>query len=1031
MVIGVPVSRRMTSWVAVSVSWLLALSSVVSSVVSPRVARAQVDPRGAMRTIATPHLRVHFRPAQEALARRAALLAEAAYAALARELEPPAGPVELLVADNVDASNGYAQVFPTNRVVIYAVPPVALRELRFHDEWLPLVITHELAHIFHLDRARGVWRAGRMLFGRNPLFFPNALTPSWVKEGLAVHYETLITGSGRDVSTAFPMVTDAMVRDAAVRDAVVPAPSRWSLSTSQFPLGQTAYAWGSLLMQDAAAQRPGGMRRYVELTAATPVPFLLSRTSRRAFGASFDARFGVVRDSIGRSVAGDVSEDASGDAAWTVVSPDGWYASSPRWVGTDSIMWSASNGREVTGVYLAAAGDGGGVAPTRLAPTRLARRNGLDVNVPVPGDSTGAVLFTQADRRDLYVARSDLYRSRGRRREDDVRLTTGARLTQIDVRADGAVVAVQLDADRTRLVRVSPDGASVVPITADVGTERWAEPRWSPDGQRIAAVQLLATGEQRVVVLGANGELQLAVAGARGVFASPSFTPDGGRLVWASDRSGRSQLETAPIAPTGAAVDTLRWRDERDDVRMASSVSAGVFDPSVSPDGTRVAALWYRADGYHVRWAPLDTTGPVARASWYPARASAPRLPRDAARDSVIDTLRATRYAPWRQLAPRYWLPLVGEGRDGRATYGASSSGVDILGRHAWSAGALLQPARRETDAFASYRYAGLGIQLLDLSASQAWDGTYRTVTDSGATLGFVARRRRFLTMASTWRQPRVRRSLSGTLGAQYELRDFTSDVDSALGPATSLLRRGTRYGSFFLNGSLSTVRLALRGVSVEEGLTLTSSTAYRWRDDDPAGTGSWRSVFGARHYVPLPLPGFARHVLATRLAVGLADQRTASEFSVGGTSGQSAELLPGVTVGDPARPFALRGVAPGVQRGSRAVAGSVEYRAPVVMFRRLPSPFTLFADRLSLTVFSDAARAWCPAALARTNRTVCERPGTRDGWLASAGAEVVLDLAVQYDVPYRVRIGAAAPYVAPRDVSRGGAFYVTLGGYF
>ena len=30
-----------------------------------------------------------------------------------------------------------------------------------------------------------------------------------------------------------------------------------------------------------------------------------------------------------------------------------------------------------------------------------------------------------------------------------------------------------------------------------------------------------------------------------------------------------------------------------------------------------------------------------------------------------------------------------------------------------------------------------------------------------------------------------------------------------------------------------------------------------------------------------------------------------------------------------------------------------------------------------------------------------------------------------------RLRIGAAAPYAAPRDVSRGGAFYVTLGGYF
>ena len=90
-----------------------------------------------------------------------------------------------------------------------------------------------------------------------------------------------------------------------------------------------------------------------------------------------------------------------------------------------------------------------------------------------------------------------------------------------------------------------------------------------------------------------------------------------------------------------------------------------------------------------------------------------------------------------------------------------------------------------------------------------------------------------------------------------------------------------------------------------------------------------------------------------------------------------------------------------------------------------------VFVDRLSVTVFSDAARAWCPGALARSENVVCERPGKRDGWLASAGAELVVDLAVQYDTPYRLRIGGAAPYVAPRDVSRRGALYVTLGGYF
>ena len=998
---------------------LVAAFGVLLSFAPP--AMAQVDPRGAMRTIAMPYFRVHFRPDQEALARRAALLAEVAYAQLSRELAPPSGPVDLLIVDNVDASNGYAQVFPTNRVVIYAVPPVAQRELRFHDDWLRMVITHEMAHIFQIDRARGAWMVGRAVFGRNPLFFPNALTPSWVKEGLAVHYESKLTGSGRNVSTDFPMVART-----AVRDAFVPGPQRWSLSTSQFPGGQTAYAWGSLVMQRAAMQRDGGMQRFVDITAANVVPFLLSRNSRHAFGTSFDGLFGQLTDSLRR-----VSSALPGDSAWHAVSADGWYATAPRWVGTDSIVWSASTGREVTGMYIAPADRGGASAPHRLA-----WRNTLDVNVPVPGDGSGTLVFAQSERMDPYVVRSDLYRSRraygGADRGGETRLTQGARLTQPDVRADGSIVAVQLDAARTRLVRVSASGESIVPITADATWERWAEPRWSPDGQRIAAVQLLPTGEQRVVVLDVNGDLQIAVAGARGVFASPSFTPDGRRLVWVSDRSGRSQLETAPIAARGAPIDTMRWREERDDVRVASSVSGGIFEPTVSPDGTRVAALFYRVDGYHVSWAPLDTIGPIARSAWYPPmNVSDGSVSQMADLRARADSAVATRYAPLRQLVPRYWMPLVGEGRDGGATYGASSSGVDILGRHSWAASALVQPQLREADAFASYRYAGLGIQLLDVSAQQEWDGTFRATSDSGATLGFVARRRRFLTGSSTWRVPRVRRSISGTIGAQYELRDFTSDVDSALGAPNSLLRTGTRYGSFFASGSVSTARLGLRGISVEEGFTLTGSTAYRWRENDPTAAGAWRSIVAARQYLPLNLPGFSRHVIATRATIGVAQQSSTTEFSVGGTSGQSAELLPGVTVGDPSRTFSLRGVAPGTQRGIRALAGGVEYRAPLVMFKRLPSPFTLFVDRLSMTLFSDAARAWCPEALARSANVVCERPGRRDGWLASAGAEVVVDLAVQYDVPYRLRIGAAAPNVAPRDVSRGGAFYVTLGGYF
>jgi hypothetical protein len=487
------------------------------------------------------------------------------------------------------------------------------------------------------------------------------------------------------------------------------------------------------------------------------------------------------------------------------------------------------------------------------------------------------------------------------------------------------------------------------------------------------------------------------------------------------------QVETAPRGDV-AVVDTTSWRTGTS-ATVVGATGTAVYEPSVSPDGRRVVALLQRGDGFHVAVAALDTTGPAVRGGWYAAQVADTIAPLPAADSLRLMTARSRRYAPLRQLWPRYWLPLVGEGRQGEAIFGASTSGVDILERHAWEANVLMSPTTRETDVFSAYRYAGVGVPVFNASFSQEWDGTFRVVNPAGATLGTVARRRRFLTASATAVVPRVRWSLSSTVGAQYELRDFAAEADSVLGPANSLLRTGTRYPSVFVNSSFSTARLALRGVSVEEGVTLSQSTAYRWREGADA-TGSWRTLVTGRAYAPLPLPGYARHVLAVRGAAAATDNRTQSEFSVGGTSGVRSELLPGVTVGDPARAFPVRGAEPGVQRGSRALGGTVEYRAPLLMFQRLPSPLAIYSDRLSVLLFSDAARAWCPAGL-RSNTAICLPRGVQGGWIATAGGELVIDLAVQYDVPYRVRVGAAAPYAAPPGVARGGTVYVTLGGYF
>jgi len=1001
---------------------------------------AQVDPRGRVRTIPTAHFRVHYRSnggidsanIPDALARRAADIAERAYAALAEDLVAPHGVIDLLLADNVDFSNGFAQVFPSNRVVVYLTPPIAAIELREQDEWLELVISHELAHIFHIDRARGLWAVGRSVFGRNPLFFPNGLLPSWVKEGLAQFYETKLTGNGR----IYARQTYAPLYAAAL-DSTVPPISRWSLATSRYPRGTTAYAYGAAMMRTAVeAGDSVAMRRFVEETAQHPVPFRLNRASRIAFGASFDSlytRLDFTERDLRNAVV-DRRRDRELDAQWNVISSAGMYADSPRWISNDSVMWSASNGREVTGVYVADVNGTG-------RPRRVARRNALDANVPMGGDS---VLFAQSELENPYVQRSDLWIGRG---SHERRLTYGARLVQPDARGDGAIVAVQIVPTRTQLVRVDAAGGVTVIASGEHG-ENWAEPRWSHDGRYVVAIQLLRDGYQRVVVTDTVGRIVDIVAAQRAVLANPSFSPDSRRVVWASNASGAMRVETARVelplleragvgATTGNAnastIDTTRSANTPSRARVAASASAGAYDPSVSPDGKRVVALLLRSDGYHVAVAMFDTAVVESRTVEWTRVGVVSEVGADpglASRQSAAASSRP--FNPIPQLLPRYWLPIVGVGRLNESTYGFASSSEDILGRHAWSADAAVNPRRGEVDGTIAYRYAGLGVPVLDLAWSQAWDATFTVADDKRNVLGTIARRRQFATASATFLRPRVRTSVSATVGMQYELRDFTATTDSLLGAQGSLLRRGTRYPQLFASTGVSTLRRGIQAIAYEEGVTLSATSAYRWREDAPS-VGSWRGVLSGRVYVPIDLPGFSRHVLSMRAAGGWTDTRTATEFSVGGISGVSTTLIPGVSVGDPSRTFPLRGVPAVSQVGIRALGGGVEYRVPLRMFRDAPSPLTFYADRVSLTLFSDVARAWCPGSFAAQSASIglCERSGTRDGWIATAGAELVLDAALQYDVPYRFRLGGGLPYVSPQGISRRGTVYVSLGSFF
>ncbi len=937
-------------------------------------ASAQLVPHDSWRTIATEHFRVHFTPPLESAARRAASQAEIAWQRLASELRPPRGVIELVVADNVDFTNGYATPFPTNRIVIYANPPTASRSLRFYDDWTELVITHELVHIFHLDRSAGWWGVARKLFGRSPVFMPNVFTPAWVSEGLATYYESRLTSAGRVRGTQYEMIARA---SALAND--VPPPPEWSAATARYPWGEIPYAFGSLFF-DYLARTRGAEKvpEFIERISRYPIPFFLGRASRGAFGISFGDAFREWRDSLAAAVAGASGEPMTG---WRDLTREGRLAMTPRWSADDALVFSAVPGEEVPGVY---------VVDMAGRVERLARRNGTDVNVPL---ADGQLLFAQLEFTSPWHVRSDLWIGRpGNAR----RLTSDARLGEPDARADGSIVAVQGAPATNRLVRVTMDGV-VTPLTRIHPDTQWAEPRWSPRGDRIAAVRWTHGGFGDVVVLDTLGVILSRVTSDRAVDGSPSWSRDGRWLFFSSDRTGITQIYAVPVDSL-VADDGVNGRL----VRRLSAAATGLFEPAPSPDGDRLAAVHYRNDGFHIGLAPLDTVG-LDRPD------AAARFAASAAPHPEPTQTRHRRYSSGRMLLPRYWVPTIGESSRGATSIGAYTSAADVVGRHYWAAEVAWSPRHKELSGNAQWAWRGLGLPIVDIVAAQSWDA-FTIVDTNDDPIGALLERSREVSLGLTLERPRVRTFSSITLGGEYEWRRYTSDPAPVIDRLDFSGGRTPSYRGAYVSTGWSNARRPPLAISLEDGIQLGAFGRQRWLTGE-SRPWSREAVGVLSMYKSLDLPGYANHVLAARVAGGRSDGMAPEIFSVGGESGASVEVLPGVRTGT-RRTFGVRGWPTDSREGTGALATSVEWRFPITLTTRGAGP--LFFDRLSGAVFADAGAGWDP------------RPVE---WIASAGAELALDVAWIYDDAYRLRVGAARPVAG---AGRGkGSVYVLLGTSF
>ncbi|HYX83138.1 MAG TPA: hypothetical protein VE714_12140, partial [Gemmatimonadales bacterium] len=556
---------------------------------------AQVDPSGAWRTLHTHHFRIHFRPSLRAKAILAANEAERAYALLSSELHPPRGTIDLTLSDDVDTPNGFTSTYPSNRITILLVPPVTDPALQTYDSWERLVIVHELTHVFHLDRSRGLWKTLQSVFGRAPGLFPNQYQPSWVTEGLATYYESRFTAGGRAEGSFH---REAVAADAAFGHARSP----WdALLFTRWPDGLAPYAYGSRFWDFLSTTHGDSVvPKFVEKASGQFIPFRVGRPLRHVGLPT------ALTDDWHRAIVA---------AEWPQTPTHSQLIAGRLRV--EPVPRISPDGKQLAYVH----DDWRGARRLRVVdPQTGTLLRSHRVNGQVSYDWQGDTLVVaQLEYISRWRIRSDLWRW-----SPDgawTRLTTDARL--MEPRAGGGVLsALQL-----------ASGGDSPAIAFPPSDATWGPAVPSPNGRWIVAARNQDGRWQLVRWRAGTTETPnvLLDAAAGSAIADPVWTPHGESVLFVTDAGDFPQVH--------------RW-SESQGISQITAEPGGARSPAPLPDG-RIAFTTLGNDGWELR---AVTPSAVPRAAT-PARAA----PFDSATPVPF---RETRYASWGSLRPHFWIPL-------------------------------------------------------------------------------------------------------------------------------------------------------------------------------------------------------------------------------------------------------------------------------------------------------------------------------------------------------------------------------------
>ena len=633
------------------------------------------DPLRVHHTLESEHFIVHYWEPMEPLARRVAVVAEAAHRTLAPALDhAPSEKTIITVVDDTDSANGFASVLPRNAIQLYATAPTSLSELDDHDDWMYGLTAHEYTHILHLDTMEGLPSIYNRLFGKT--WAPNQVMPRWVIEGIAVYEESKRSSGGRNRGTRF----DQFIRISrhAGKDMRI---DQISGAPRQFPRGNVAYVYGSHFLRYVFDRYGDDTLRAMSHTSGSYAPpFAINRQIAKVVGRPFTDLYDdwklYLRDRYGmqemaaerRGLIGGRRLTTSGEGnLFSHYSADG-----------RELLWIQSDGYTLPKIRaMPVDGDVRGARD-------VVRHQGIGPFDLLPD---GSLVFEQGGRRYRRdYAFQDLFRWDAATGAT-VQLTRGRRARDPAVSPDGRRIAYSQN-DHTMSVLAVMDAVPDAPasiVWRGQPYEQAYQPAWSPDGTRVAFSAWRTGGFRDILVVELASGAVDEITHDRAIDMAPQWSPDGRTLYFDSDRTGIQNIYAYDLEARAL------WQ--------VTNVIGGAFQPKPSPDGARLAfAAAVPKGGYDLHELMVEP------AQWLPARAYLDdRPPPTVIRDDSAKVSAARPYRPLESLAPRAWTASVQMGDAPSATL--QTGGADAFGLHNYALSIGTDLATGDTNIGASYAY--------------------------------------------------------------------------------------------------------------------------------------------------------------------------------------------------------------------------------------------------------------------------------------------------------------------------------------